>query len=204
MTMKTNLYKWFLCFLVMALSFSGCTNQYKNVDLSDIEEMTVFNENPRLIYVDEDKTIMVAAEFGVIVFDLKEKTVTDRIPAKELFKLLAGGPMDVRASESGNEIYMGMDDIESVDPHYLYKYNIKTGKLSKTDKSVTETATFKTKYPEGLEQYFDNDYSSSETVAELEGSFAYLRISKDWQMKNLQLVICPYDVKENTVIDIFK
>ncbi len=187
---------------VIMLMLSGCSNNnYKEVDLSDIEDMVVYTEGPHLLYADEDRAIIYFNGFGVIVFDIKEETVTDRISAEELIELLKGEYPNIKASPDGEVIYIGTDDMMDQDPHYVYEYSIEKGKRSKTNKRVEETETFETKSNEDFKQYFINPCQFS-VVVEIDGAFVYL-YEEGGQIKTLQLVICPYDADKNTVIDIF-
>lgn len=56
---------------------------------------------------------------------------------------------------------------------------------------------------EQYDKYFDLQYLTSDKIVELNNSFIYLR-SLDWNIKNLQIVICQYEDGESKVFDVFK
>jgi len=195
--------------LILIALMAGCVivesdNKKIKVDLSDIEQMNIGAEMPRLLYADNDIAIMQGT-FGVIVYNIHDSIVTDRISYEDV-KPYGISSMLAFVSQDGTTIYIGNEDMYG-EFTFTHQYDIKTGKIKEVKQQPTNL--FKPVvieipgYNEQYDKYFDLNYIISDTIVELDDSFVYLR-SPDWNMSNLQMVICQYQAGESKVFSIFE
>lgn len=204
-------YKFVLFSIIIwtVLILAGCLNNASeevSVDLSDIPHMNIGSEMPRLLYAD-DNIAVIQGTFGVIVYNMKYSLVTDRI-SYEHMKSYNISMMLASVSQDGKTIYIGNDDMSfSNDILYTHKYDISSRAIKETKEqpsgvfipNTIETPGYNKQY----DKYFDLQYLTSDRIVELNNSFIYLR-SLDWNIKNLQIVICQYEDGESKVFDVFK
>ncbi|WP_316568796.1 hypothetical protein [Neobacillus sp. YIM B06451] len=172
------------------------------VDLSDIEQMNIGAEMPRLLYADNNIVVMQGT-FGVIVYNMKDSIVSNRISYEQI-KSYGISMMLASVSQDGTTIYIGNDDMSMSNEFvFTHQYNISTRVIKKTTQQPTSLYRPKTIEAPGYhEQYDDLQYLTSHNIVELDHSFIYLR-SSDWNMKNLQIVNCQYEDGESKVFDVF-
>ncbi|MBO0589498.1 hypothetical protein [Sporosarcina sp. E16_8] len=174
------------------------------VAISDIEKMNIGPEIPRLLYTDNNIVVMQGT-FGVVVYNMQDSIVTNRISYEQI-KSYDLPMMLASVSQDGKTIFIGNDDMSN-EFIYTYKYNISTRVIKKTTQqpsNLFSPITIETPgYNEEYDKYFDLHYLTGDKIVEMDNSFIYLR-SKDWNMKNLQIVICQYEDGENKVFDVFK
>lgn len=168
------------------------------VDLSDIEQMNIGDRMPRLLYADNNIVIMEGT-FGVVVYNMQDSIVTNRISNEHIQSY--GMSMWLAAvSQDGTTIFIGNEDMSI----YSLQYDISTRVIKKTTQQPSNLYSPKTiEQPGYHEQYDDLQYGTSHNVVELDNSFIYLR-STQWEMKELQIVNCPYEDGESKVFDVFK
>ena len=215
-----------IIFLVLTLSFlkgpiidqenehalQGSGNENSNlpegeelaVDISDIEQMNIGAEMPRLLYADNNIAVMQGT-FGVVVYNMQDSIVANRISYEQMES--HGVPlMSAAVSQDGTTIFIGNNNMSS-EFIFTHEYNISTRmvkEITQQPSSLYRAKVIKSPgYNEEYDKYFDLQYITAHTIVELDHSFLYLR-SSDWNMKNLQIVICPYENGENKVFDVFK
>lgn len=176
------------------------------LDLSDIAEMNIGAEMPRLLYAD-DKIAVIDGTFGVIVYNLHDSVVTNRISSEQM-KSYDISMMVASVSEDGTTIYIGNDDMSfNSNIPFTHQYNVSSRVIKEINEQPSYMFVPKTietpGYNEQYDKYFDLQYLISDKIVELNNSFIYLR-SSDWNMKNLQIVICQYENGESKVFDVFK
>lgn len=175
------------------------------VDLSDIEQMNIGAEMPRLLYADNENVIMEGT-FGVIVYNMETSIVTNRISYEHL-KTYGISRMLSAVAQDGTTIFIGTDDnmsMSSSEFAFTYQYDISTRIIQKTIQQPSNLFSPKTiEQPGYHEQYDDLQYGTSHNIVELGSSFIYLR-STTWEVKDLQIVNCPYKDGEIKVFDVFK
>ena len=175
--------------------------------MSDIEQMNIGAEMPRLLYADNNIAVMQGT-FGVVVYNMQDSIVTNRI-SYEHIKSYGISMMLASVSQDGTTIFIGNDDMSMSSNEFIYthQYNISTRVIKKTTQQPSSLFRPKTIEPPGYheqyDKYFDLQYLTSHKIVELDNSFIYLR-SSDWNMKNLQIVICQYEDGESKVFDVFK
>lgn len=174
------------------------------VDLSDIEQMNIGAEMPRLLYADSQIAVMQGT-FGVVVYNMQDSIVTNRISYEQI-KSYGISMMLASVSQDGTTIFIGNDDMSMSSNQYIFthQYDISTRIIKKTTQQPSNLFSPKTiEQPGYHEQYDDLQYGTSHNIVELDKSFIYLRSAK-WEMKDLQIVNCPYEDGESKVFDVFK
>lgn len=184
---------------------SGNEGEELSMDLSDIAEINIGAEMPRLLYAD-DNIAVIQGTFGVIVYNMQDSIVTNRI-SYEHMKSYDITMMVAVVSQDGTTIYIGNDDMSfSNDIPYTHQYNIGSRVIKETTEQPSDKFIPNTIEPPGIneqyDKYFDLKYLTSDKIVELDNSFIYLR-SIDWNAKNLQIVICQYEDGESKVFDVF-
>ncbi|MFD1927494.1 hypothetical protein ACFSFY_05370 [Sporosarcina siberiensis] len=174
------------------------------VDMSDIEQMNIGSEMPRLLYAD-NKIAVMQGTFGVVVYNMQDSIVTNRISYEQI-KLYGITMMLASVSHDGTTIFIGNDDMFN-EYIYTHQYSISTKVIKKTTQqpsSLYSPINIETPgYNEQYDKYFDLQYLTGDKIVELGNSFIYLR-SLDWNMKDLQIAICQYEDGEIKIFDVFK
>jgi len=173
------------------------------VDMSDIEQMNIGAEMPRLLYADNNIVVMEGA-FGVVVYNMQDLIVTNRI-SYEHIKSYGITMMLASVSQDGTTIFIGNDDMSMSSNEFIYtlQYDISTKVINKTTQQPSNLYRPKSiEVPGYHEQYDDLQYGTSHNIVELDNSFIYLR-SSYWEMKYLEIVNCPYEDGESKVFDVF-
>ena len=143
--------------------------------------------------------------FGVVVFNMQDSVVTNRISYEQLTSY-GITMMAATVSQDGSTIFIGNEDM-SAEVIFTYQYDINTRFIKESTQQPSDLfypITIETPgYNAQYDKYFDLQYLTSDKIVELNDSFIYLR-SLDWNMKNLQIVICQYEDGKNKVFDVFK
>lgn len=172
------------------------------INLSDIDDMNIGAEMPKMLYC-ENGTLIMSGTFGLIVYDLDERKVTDRLNYKLLNKLgidyLYG-----TVSSVGTTVYLGNTDFTSVSISStpLFTYDVKSGSLYAYRKTASDIELYN-----GISELFSigdtEEYIFSSGRRHGKDGGCYLRAKADWSMKSLQAVV--YDSEGKTeIIDIFR
>lgn len=203
-----------ICAVVCCICFMTDPKTDKPViDLSDIEQMNIGAEMPRFKYGDKSTAIFEGG-CGVVVYDLEQSKLVDRIPYDKIVNL-ADFKMPVTAvSVDGKTLYIGEAQPDAIAPFgkYIYKYDFTTMSFSKTepidrdDVKAFASSELAAGYNKEYDKYLDLSYVISYEKVDLGDSFMYLRANSDWSMKSLQLVVCnlksglskAYDVWSNS------
>lgn len=173
------------------------------VELSDIDQMNIGAEMPRLLYADHQIAVMQGT-FGVVVYNMQESIVTNRISYEQI-KSYGISMMLASVSQDGTTIFIGNDDMSmsSNESVFTHQYDISTRIIKKTTQQPSNLFSPKTIEQPGFhKQYDDSQYGTSHNIVELDKSFIYLRSAK-WEMKDLQIVNCPYEDGESIIFDVF-
>ncbi len=173
------------------------------INLSDIDSMNIGAEMPKMLYC-ENSTLMMSGTFGLIVYDLDERKVTDRLNYGLLSKL-GIEHLYCTVSSDGSRVYLGNNDLSFSDKASsvpLFTYYVNSGALYayKNELSADE------KLYNGITESFSigdtEDYLFSSGRRHGKDGGCYLRAKADWSMKSLQAVV--YDSEGKTeIIDIF-
>ncbi|MBQ2862210.1 MAG: hypothetical protein IJE83_05410 [Oscillospiraceae bacterium] len=200
--------------LIFVLLFSSCSKQPKELDFSDINDMNIGAEMPKVLYADQNKAIFFGC-FGIIVYDLENRTITDRVykEFEEIFKEKTY--YDCDASADGRYIYVSYLDFsfEGKYDGYYHVYDTETGRFKNKHLDYDEAEIFEDTYVslfdcDESEKYFPYlddvilGHGMSETIAETEYGFVALR-SDTWNAKDLQIAVCNYETEKVEIFDLF-
>lgn len=167
------------------------------VDLSDIEQMNIGAEMPWLLYADEHKAVMQGT-FGLLVYNIDDRAVKDRISLNELKENGIGIPfLHATVSDKGDKVYLGNEDISAGKiSDFTHVYDVKSGRIRKYSGKRGQLFELETlfaaegvKYDEYRAKY--PDFSTKligQFLVDLGDSFLYLRADTDWSVKSLELV----------------
>lgn len=175
------------------------------LDLSDIEQMNIGSEMPKLLYADKKSAIMQGT-FGIVVYSFNNSKVTDRISQKQLKSYGLVMPY-ATVFKDGSAIYIRDHNKNGAKNLTYLKYSISTGVMKKISQQPVDLFTpilIKTPgYNEQYDKYFDFHYLINDTIVEVDNSFIYLRANSDWSMKSLQIIICQYSDSTSNVYNVF-
>lgn len=76
-----NIAKILLAIGAVIFLFTACGNgkaEEEPIDVSDIKDMVFWSEEPGILYYGEGKVI-IDGDFGVVVYDLENRKLTDRV-----------------------------------------------------------------------------------------------------------------------------
>ena len=185
--------KIFLAALFAAVFFTACGKEKDAVDLSDIPNMNIGAEMPFILYCSEEKIIMDGT-FGIIVYDLENSKITDRISVGKIHEMDMYGFANY-ASADGSTIFLTDMDPTGGKVNNVVAYDVesKTASPEEPYESIEQFDLFKEKPydPAEYKKYFANGYIIGVDPVPLENEFVYLR-SSDWDMKNLEIAVCNY------------
>ena len=201
----------FLYLAIPLLLLFGCSSNIEvkegeelAVDLSDIEQMNIGAEMPRLLYADNNLVVMQGT-FGVVVYNMQDSVVTNRISYEQI-KSYGITMIMAAVSSDGTTIFIGNENppMSSNEFIYTHQYDIRTRLIKETTQQPSNLYSPKTIEQPGFhKQYDDIEYGTSHNVVELDHSYIYLR-SSSWEMKDLQIVNCPFEDGESKVFDVFE
>ena len=207
--------KLIIFMVIFVLIFSSCSKQTKKLDFSDINEMNIGAEMPKVIYADKNKAIFWGC-FGIIVYDLENRQITDRV-SKEFEEILKEKIyFDCDASSDGRYVYISYTDFNFDKDYngYYHIYDTETSRFQNKRLSYDEVEIFEDIYVSLFDCDEDEKYFSyldevilghgmSETIAETEYGFVALR-SDTWNAKDLQVAICNYETEKVEIFDLFE
>ena len=100
-----NFAKIILAFAAVIFLFTACGKaEEEPIDISDVKDMIFGSETPSILYYGEGKIIIDGAGFGVVVYDLENSKLTDRISIDKIREFGMVG-YDNYASADGETIY---------------------------------------------------------------------------------------------------
>jgi beta-lactamase regulating signal transducer with metallopeptidase domain len=195
-----------VCFCLMTNPATANISNNDVVDLSDIEEMNIGAEMPYLLYGDEN-IVVIQGTFGLLVYDLKDSLITNRISYSKLSSL-GISMLHAAVAQDGTKVYLGNDERTGTELVFTHQYDIKTNtirNLSKQPGNVykLEVIIPSPGYNEQYDKYFDFNYLIGQSIIDFGESFLYLRANTDWSMKTLQIVSCQYKDGTSEILSIF-
>ena len=202
---------------VMTLSlFTACGKaEEEPIDVSDVKDMIFGSETPSILYYGEGKIIIDGAGFGVVVYDLENSKLTDRISSDEIREMGMTGYYNF-ASADGETIYFTdmQQSVGLVNAMVAYDVESKTASPVKemSDDEFREDSwnwdggRFQTehldpfnpsdrnyeKYYEYFGKYLEQSCLISYTVVPLENEFVFL-IVPSFMLYDTQIVVCDYN-----------
>lgn len=191
--------------------FTACGKaEEEPIDVSDVKDMVFGSEIPYIIYCSEEK-IIINGTFGVVVYDLENSKLTDRISIDKIRELGMVG-YDNYASADGKTIYF-TDMLQSVgEVNAVVAYDVE----SKTASPVRDLSN--DEFPDGVwdwdggrfqagscdpynsfskdyekyHEYFDQNCLIGANTVTLENEFVFLSM-QDAQFYELEVIVCDYN-----------
>ncbi len=177
------------------------------INLSDIDNMNIGAEMPKIHYC-EDGMLIMSGTFGLIVYDMDERKITDRLDYRVLNKLGIDF-IECDVSFNGARVYIGNADVNfdkkgAFTPLFTYHTNSKAlyacGDEYKDDIIYDKIANWNYS---GNADILQKGYIYNTERRHDEKGGCYLRAKADWSMKSLQAVIYDHTGKTE-IIDIFR
>lgn len=207
-----NFAKIFLAVAAVIFLFTACGKaEEEAIDVSDVKDMVFGSEIPYIIYCSEEK-IIINGTFGVVVYDLENGRLTDRISIDKIREFGMVG-YDNYASADGKTIYF-TDMLQSVgEVNSMVAYDVE----SKTASPVKDLSNDEfpdgvwdwdggrfqagscdpynsfskdyEKYHEYFGKYFDQNCLIGANTVTLENEFVFLSM-QDAQFYELEVIVC--------------
>ena len=207
-----NFAKIILAFAAAIFLFTACGKaEEEPIDVSDVKDMVFGSEIPYILYCSEEK-IIINGTFGVVVYDLENGKLTDRISIDKIREFGMVG-YDNYASADGKTIYF-TDMLQSTgEVTAMVAYDVE----SKTASPVKDLSNDEfpdgvwdwdggrfqaglcdpynsfskdyEKYHEYFEKYFDQNCLISANAVTLENEFVFLSM-QDAQFYELEVIVC--------------
>lgn len=190
--------------VILIVTLTGKTAKHdKNLDLSDISSMTYDSDMPQIIYADKEKVYIADSQFGFVIYDMTQKKVVDRCTYDEMNGICKDvGVLEAMTTNDGKHIYFGERLVG-----LSWEYNTKSQKyksIRKLSDDIYIPTAIAAGYNSDYDQYFDLNYTISDTIGVLDDSFVYLRLDSEGNLGNLQLVRCYNDKDNQDVMELFK
>lgn len=203
-----NFAKIFLAFTAVIFLFTDCGKaEEEPIDVSDVKDMVFGSEVPSILYYGEGKIIIDGAGFGVVVYDIENSRLTDRITYDEIRELGMTGYFNF-ASADGKTIYFTdmQQSVGLVSAVAAYDVESKTFSPVKeiSDDEFREESwnwdggRFQTEsldpaeYKKYYEKYIAENCLIGENSVPLENEFVFL-IVPSFMLYDTQIVVCDYD-----------
>lgn len=207
-----NFAKIFLAAAAVIFLFAACGKaEEEPIDVSDVKDMVFGSEIPYIIYCSEEK-IIINGTFGVVIYDLENSKLTDRISIDKIREFGMVG-YDNYASADGETIYF-TDMLQSTgEVTAMVAYDVE----SKTASPVKDLSNDEfpdgvwdwdggrfqaglcdpynsfskdyEKYHEYFEKYFDQNCLIGANTVTLENEFVFLSM-QDAQFYELEVIVC--------------
>ncbi|MDE7289006.1 MAG: hypothetical protein K2N71_05845 [Oscillospiraceae bacterium] len=208
-----NVTKILLAFAAVIFLFTACGKaEEEPIDVSDVKDMVFGSEVPFMLYCSEEKIIIDGAGFGVVVYDLENGRLTDRITYDEIRELGMTGYFNF-ASADGKTIYFtdmqqSVGLVSAVAAYDVESKNFSPVKEMSDDEFREESWNWDggrfqagpcdpynsfskdyEKYHEYFEKYFDQNCLIGANTVTLENEFVFLIIPSG-MLYDTQIVIC--------------
>ncbi len=197
-----------ICLLTDPKKEDDKADSVHEISLSDIADMNIGTDLPRMIYCDDERVIMNGT-FGLLVYNHNEAEIERRV-SYDVLKEYGFTGIDAVASPDGKTVYICQHDGMSL--NYTYQYDVEKDEISPCNekpqsfftKDSGNIVTDEYLLNEAYSGYFNNEFINNYLgVHCTESGFYYLRADRDWCMSSLQLVHHSYALDNDTVYYIF-
>lgn len=211
-----NVTKIFLAILAVIFLFAACGKEEEPIDVSDVKDMIFGSEMPNILYYSKEKTI-IDGPFGVAVYDLENRRLTDRITYDQMREWGMTGYFNFASADGGTVYITDMRQNDGVTTSMVaYDVESKTASPSRditSDKIREESwdwdgGRFQTenidpynpydreKYSEYLGKYSEQNCLIGGTAVSDENEFVFLTVPASFMAYDTQIVICGGDGSE--------
>lgn len=187
--------------------FAACGKTEKEpIDISDVKDMVFGSEEPLILYYGEGKAI-IDGSFGVVVYDLENRKLTDRITHDQMREWGMGGYGNYSSADGKTLYFTDMRQIDGVMTSFV-AYDVESKTASDIEKIPEEgfpCETFGAKqkhydpaeYEKIFQKYIDNNcFISSSAVLLDSGEFVFLSM-RDGKFYELEVIVCDNNGSEN-------
>ena len=194
-----NFTKIFLAFAAVIFLFTACGKaEEEPIDVSDVKDMVFWSEEPLILYYGEGK-IIIDGDFGVIIYDLENSKLTDRISVDQIREWGMPAYGNYASADGGTLYFTDMRQIDGVTTSFV-AYDIESKTVSAVMEMTKEgfpdeTFGVKRKHydPAKYEKYFEkytgnNCLISSSRVLLDSGEFVFL-IMPDGRFYELEVIV---------------
>lgn len=192
--------KILLAFAAVIFLFTACGKAEKElIDVSDVKDMVFWSEEPLILYYGKEK-IIIDGDFGVIIYDLENGKLTDRITKDKIREWGMVGYGNY-SSADGKTLYF-TDMLQSVGAvNSFITYDVESKTVSEVTEMTEEGFPDETfgaklkhydpaKYEKIFQKYIDdNCFISSSKVLLENGDFVFLSM-QGGQFYELEVIIC--------------
>lgn len=178
--------------------FAACgKTEDETIDVSDVKDMVFWSEEPLILYYGEGK-IIIDGDFGVVVYDIENRKLTDRITYEQICEWGMAGYGNFASADGKTLYFTDMRQIDGVMTSFV-SYDVESKTASDIEKIPEEgfldgTFASKTKHydPAEYEQYFqkyidDNCLISGAALLD-SGEFVFLSM-RDGRFYELEAVV---------------
>lgn len=178
--------------------FAACgKTEEETIDVSDVKDMVFGSEEPIILYYGEGK-IIIDGDFGVVVYDIENRKLTDRITYEQICEWGMAGYGNFASADGKTLYFTDMRQIDGVTTSFV-AYDIESKAVSDVTEMTEEgfldgTFASKTKHyePAEYEQYFqkyidDNCLISGAALLD-SGEFVFLSM-RDGRFYELEAVV---------------
>lgn len=210
-----NLAGIFTAAVMIIFLFAACGKTEEPIDVSDVKDMIFGSEVPNILYYSEEKAI-IDGPFGVVVYDLENRRLTDRITFDQIHEWGMTGYHNFASADGGTVYITDMRQIDGVTTSMVaYDIESKTASPAKdiTGDEIREESwdwdggRFQTenidpynpydreKYSEYFEKYSEQNCLIGCTAVSDENEFVFLIIPSG-MLYDTQIVVCGDDGSE--------
>ena len=195
-----NFAKIILAFAAAVLLFTSCGKaEEEPIDVSDVKDMVFWSEEPLILYYGEGK-IIIDGDFGVIIYDLENSKLTDRISVDQILEWGMPAYGNYASADGGTLYFTDMRQIDGVTTSFV-AYDIESKTVSDVMEMTEEGFPDETfgvkrkhydpaKYENIFQKYIDdNCFISSSAVLLENGEFVFLSM-QDAQFYELEVIVC--------------
>lgn len=191
-----NVIKILLAFAAVIFIFAACGKE-EPIDVSDVKDMIFGSEMPNILYYSKEKAI-IDGNFGVVVYDLENRRLTDRITFDKIHEWGMTGYFNFTSADGETVYITDMRQIDGVTTS-MVAYDVESKTASDIEKIPEEgfldgTFASKTKHydPAEYEQYFqkyidDNCLIGGAALLD-SGEFVFLSM-RDGRFYELEAVV---------------
>lgn len=193
-----NIIKIFLVFAAVIFLFAACGKEEETIDVSDVKDMIFWSEEPIILYYGEGK-IIVDGNFGVVVYDLENSRLTDRITHDQMREWGMGGYGNYSSADGKALYFTDMRQIDGVMTSFV-AYDVESKTVSDITKIPEGGFSYETfgenqkhydpaKYEKIFQKYIDNNCFISSGVLLDSGTFVFLSM-RDGRFYELEVIVC--------------
>lgn len=179
------------------LLFTGWNSAYGFApETNDLKDMAIGAELPYLLYANADYCIVNMWHGGVIVYDFKQRQITDRVSYEQLAQVGFQYPVPLLSSD-GNIIYFA-ENAMTEKPKITHAYDLKKHKLGQTGDESNYFIHHKDFYANEIaEKLLSDGFAYGSTFIELEDKIVVSRYQNSTLLSDLEVVFVDKNAEQS-------